>query len=109
MRVATVDVASLEGALDGLPDRHEGNPGFPWTPELDQLLLRYWPTKNQEKVARLLGCASSTARKRYDELTENPTPMPISFPSSSPPVTRSSRSGGGQRPKPKGRQRTSRL
>jgi len=41
----------------------------PWDSEKDELLLKYWPNKKHEGVAKLLGVCSATALKRYRELT----------------------------------------
>lgn len=42
-----------------------------FTAEEDKILLRYWPEKNKEAVAKLLGFSTTSCRKRYQELTEN--------------------------------------
>ena len=41
-----------------------------FSPEIDAALLRYWPTKNKEQLAKALGIGVVRARKRYIELTE---------------------------------------
>jgi hypothetical protein len=47
-----------------------GNIGFSWTTEKDFLLLKYWPIKHQQAVARALGVSCNTARARYRKLIE---------------------------------------
>lgn len=56
--------------LEALTDK-TGPSGFPWTPEKDAALLRYWKLKRQDDVAKVLGCSANTARFRYRELTRN--------------------------------------
>ncbi len=40
-----------------------------WTPEIDAALVKYWPVKNKEQLAKVLGLSETRARKRYRELT----------------------------------------
>jgi hypothetical protein len=68
-RPVKLDPTALHAALAELPDAKLGTKGFPWTPELDQILLEYWPTKRQSDVCRLLGCTANTARVRFRDLT----------------------------------------
>lgn len=42
----------------------------PWTAEKDKLLLMFWPVKNHQKVADLLGLSPNTCLKRYRHLTQ---------------------------------------
>lgn len=65
----TID-PELEALFDALPESKGGTPGRVFTPEEDALLLKYWPIKNKEQMAKLLQCHPNTARKRYKELTE---------------------------------------
>lgn len=60
-----VDAGLLE-QLEALEPAADKNP---WTPEKDALLLQYWPVKNHAGVAKLLGVCSTTAIRRYRELT----------------------------------------
>jgi len=53
-----------------LPDGGGGRTGWQPTPEQDELLLRFWPIKNHDAVARALGVCRGTALKRYRELME---------------------------------------
>ena len=69
-RPVRIDPEVIARALDELPDAKVGTKSFPWTPELDELLLKYWMVKYKRDVCRLLGCTDNTARKRYRELTE---------------------------------------
>jgi hypothetical protein len=67
----SIDVdAEIVNRFEALQDARTGPPGFQWTPELDALLLRYWPTKNKQQVAKTIGCATGTCRDRYRYLTE---------------------------------------
>ena len=68
-RPVRLDPAALHAALAELPDARLGTKGFPWTPELDKILLEYWPVKRQSDVCRALGCSLNTARTRYRDLT----------------------------------------
>ena len=70
------DVVSVEipedllAKLEALPELRYGAPPFDWTKEKDAALLRYWPTRRNREVARVLGCCIDTARNRYRKLTE---------------------------------------
>jgi hypothetical protein len=57
-------------ALESLPDR--GNVGLKinWTPELDAALLKYWPAKRHDQVAKILGMCQTSCNARYRLLTE---------------------------------------
>ena len=65
------DSEELRQLLESLPDSKTGPAGFPWTPELDNILLTYWNVKRQQDICRVLGCTSNTARNRYRELVGN--------------------------------------
>jgi hypothetical protein len=65
-----IDAESLLRALESLPDSKYGPVGFEWTPEMDEILLRFWPVKRQAEICKLLGCSQNTARNRYRELTK---------------------------------------
>lgn len=56
--------------FEALPQGGSSNKGKEWTGEEDALLLRYWPVKNKEAVAKALGVHRNTAFKRYRELLE---------------------------------------
>jgi hypothetical protein len=60
--------------LEQLEDRRDGHPGWPWTPEKDAALLRFWKIKRHEDVAKVLGCSRNTALERYRELTRHVAP-----------------------------------
>ena len=63
--VATLEIdPDILAAFENLPGRI-GNTGFNWTKEKDFLLLKYWPIKQQQAVARALGVSRNTARERY--------------------------------------------
>lgn len=53
-----------------LPDGGPYRGGKKWTQEEDEMLLRYWPIKNHEGMAKLFGVSKNTALKRYRQLTE---------------------------------------
>jgi len=42
-----------------------------YTPEQDEIIRQYFPKKNKEDLAELLGICVSSLRKRYRELTKN--------------------------------------
>ena len=58
-------------ALEALPDKGNIGTRINWTPQLDAALLKYWPVKNHEKVAKILGMCQSTCIARYRQLTES--------------------------------------
>ena len=47
----------------------KGSNRNPWTPEKEALLLKYWPTKNHQDLAAVLGVHVNTALNKYKELT----------------------------------------
>ena len=57
--------------LAELPNRGRESQRWPWTPEKDRALLKFWPTKRHDDVVRVLGCSRNTALRRYRELTES--------------------------------------
>ena len=65
-----IDAESLLRALESLPDSKYGPAGFEWTPEMDEMLLRFWQVKRQAEICKLLKCSTNTARNRYRELTK---------------------------------------
>ena len=60
--------AGLLAQFEDLPDTARQT--VKWTPQLDALLLKFWPIKNKEAVADAIGYCSYACRKRYKELTE---------------------------------------
>lgn len=64
-----IDAATLE-ALEALPDGGGGSLGHEWTAREDAILLKYWPAKRKEDVARFIGLDTATCRKRYRKLTD---------------------------------------
>ena len=66
--VATLEIdPDTFAAFDQLPGRSQ-YAGTLWTKEMDSLLLKYWPIKDQKAVARALGVCLKVARKRYQKL-----------------------------------------
>jgi hypothetical protein len=57
-------------ALEALPDKGNIGTKINWTPELDAALLKYWPVKNHEQIAKILGMCQGTCKARYRQLTE---------------------------------------
>ena len=55
--------------LEALPGNKCGQKGKEWTEEQDAALVKFWKVKRQQDVAKLLGVNTSTARKRYLEIT----------------------------------------
>ena len=67
-----VDIAINPATLarfEALPDNSLGVRRRVWTPEEDAILVKYWPSKNKESVAKALGVDTNTARRHYRELT----------------------------------------
>ena len=58
-------------ALEALPDRTVKGIKIIWTPELDEALLKYWPTKRHDQVAKILGLSQTSCIARYRHLTES--------------------------------------
>jgi len=66
--VATLEIdPDTFAAFEQLPRRSKYT-GTLWTREMDSLLLKYWPIKDQKAVARALGVSLKPARKRYRKL-----------------------------------------
>lgn len=59
----------LLAELMAAPDCKKGGPGTRWTPEIDRLLLQFWPIKYKADVARIMGFSETTCRARYRELS----------------------------------------
>lgn len=69
-KVDSVDIpADVLSQLEELPDRRNGSAPVPFTPEQDAILLRYWPRKPQEAVAKIIGFGVRKCKARYKELT----------------------------------------
>ena len=67
----TVPIASdLLAQLEALPDKRAGGYRHQWSAADDAALLRYWDTKPQRMVAKLIGVSENTARNRIQELRE---------------------------------------
>lgn len=61
---------SLLEKIEALPDAKMGGAGRrEFTPEEDEILLRFWKVKRKEDISKLLGVSENTARKRWEELT----------------------------------------
>ena len=70
------DLAVLDPEMvrlfESLPGRSRFDPrGFSWTPQKDELLKAYWPSKRQPDLARALGVTVKVARKRYMEIASD--------------------------------------
>jgi hypothetical protein len=65
-----IDAESLLRAIENLPDTKYGPVGFEWTPELDEMLVKFWKVKRQSELCKIIGCSPNTARNRYRELTK---------------------------------------
>ena len=61
-----IDPARIK-SFEQLPARSRYS-GIEWTKEQDALLLKYWPIKDKQAVARALGVGVKTVRKRYRQL-----------------------------------------
>ena len=46
-----------------------------FTKEMDNDILKYWPIKQKEKLAKAMGMSCRVMRKRYEELTKHETPI----------------------------------
>ena len=55
--------------LEALPDAAGGALRHEWTAGEDAVLLKYWETKRQVDVARVLGLSTNTCRERWRQLT----------------------------------------
>lgn len=58
----------LRRSLEELPDKKVGPRCIQWTDEMNDILMKYWETKIQSDVARLLGVSSEVCRKQYRRL-----------------------------------------
>jgi len=57
-------------ALEALPDKCNTGTRINWTPELDAALLKYWPVKRHDQIAKILGICQTSCVARYRQLTE---------------------------------------
>jgi len=60
--------AEMFEKLESLEDTRM-NIGFKWTPELEAVLLKYWPVKRKDDVAKIIGTYTQECRRKYRELT----------------------------------------
>jgi len=61
--------ADLLSKFEDLPEFR----GVFFTAQMDTLILKYWPIKQHQDVARLLKISVGTAMKRYKDLTNGKT------------------------------------
>ena len=57
--------------LDYLPEPKIKPYNKLFTPEIDEAIIKYWPIKQKETLAKALGICVKTIRKRYAELTNH--------------------------------------
>lgn len=71
---SVTDVQISDDMLAKIEQVRETKPGKPrrqFTPEEDAILLKYWPVKNHDELAQVLGCSTTLALRRYRELTKD--------------------------------------
>jgi hypothetical protein len=67
--IKSIEITSeLEKAINALPPPSKYGYGIIWTPEMEDLLLKYWRVRDQQGIAKILGVGHSTAKKKYREL-----------------------------------------
>ena len=67
--VKSVELTSgLEELINALPPPSKYGYGITWTPEMQDVLLKYWRTRDQQGIAKILGVSHSTAKRKYREL-----------------------------------------
>ena len=54
--------------LESLTDSGNGNKKRQFTPEEDAIIKEYFPKKNKQELARILGMCENTMRERYKVL-----------------------------------------
>ena len=70
-RISKVEIdAELLKRFEDLPDSRRGGAYIEWTPQMDELLKRFWKIKKHDQVVALLGVSIPTASNRYDFLME---------------------------------------
>ena len=62
------DITRIRLEIESLPDAKDTKPKK-FTPEHDAILLEFWNKKSKKDIARIIGYAECTLRKRYEELT----------------------------------------
>ena len=63
-----IDTDAL-AALEAMPAKGTAGSPYPWTPEKDEILLKYWRTRNHRDVCAVLKCSPNTAQDRYRKIT----------------------------------------
>lgn len=63
-----MDIDTLR-KIQALPDEYNGV-AHRFTPEEDDVILKYWKRKSQKEISRLMGLSNSTLKKRYRKLME---------------------------------------
>jgi hypothetical protein len=56
--------------LDYLPEPELKKYDTLWTKDIDETLLRYWPIKQKNQLAKAMGIGVKHLRRRYIELTK---------------------------------------
>ena len=56
----------MEARLEALPTVEQKQ----WTPHKEELLVKYWKTRPQYDVAKILGFSVRWCREKYKELTD---------------------------------------
>ena len=65
-----MDINELRKKLEALEDGGPNRAKKEFTPEMDALLLEFWPRKKHKEVSRILGISVGTVLNRYRELTK---------------------------------------
>ena len=67
--IKSIEMTSgLEELINALPPPSKYGYGITWTPEMEDVLLKYWRIRDQRSIAKILGVGHSTAKKKYREL-----------------------------------------
>lgn len=67
--VKNIEMTSgLEELINALPPPSKYGYGITWTPEMQDVLLKYWRIRDQHGIAKILGVSHSTAKRKYREL-----------------------------------------
>ena len=67
--IKSIEMTSgLEELINALPPPSKYGYGITWTPEMQDILLKYWRTRDQHGIAKILGVGHSTAKRKYREL-----------------------------------------
>ena len=59
-----IPIGDITAALDALPNRTRGVV-VTWTEKEDEDLLKYWPLKNHNDIAKILGKSRYACEQRY--------------------------------------------